>query len=127
MLWSKLFIPTLREKTGAEGFRVLLRAGYMRQVTPHGYSYLLLGRRSLEKIGELIREEMERLGAQQMLWTEPHDEAIAGIARGSLRSYKQLPQVWCQTAGAQHDAFSFDPDAGGLDIAYDQHQTAFMH
>ena len=51
MLWSKLFIPTLREiPTEAEviSHRLLLRAGYIRQLSAGIYSYLFLAQRALE-------------------------------------------------------------------------------
>src|SRR5437763_2444544 len=70
MLWSKLFIPTLRE-TPAEAevasHRLLLRAGYIRQLAAGIYSYLFLAQRALLKITAIVREEMNAIGAQEML------------------------------------------------------------
>ena len=70
MLWSKLFIPTLRE-TPAEAevpsHQLLLRAGYIRQVAAGIYSYLLLAQRSLLKIQQIVRSEMDAMGAQEFL------------------------------------------------------------
>ncbi len=68
MRWSKLFIPTLRDvPADAEvpSHRLLLRAGYIRQLGAGIYSYLPLARRSLLKIERIIREEMDRIGAQE--------------------------------------------------------------
>ena len=70
MLWSKLFIPTLRE-TPAEAevpsHQLLLRAGYIRQLSAGIYSYLFLAQRSLLKITSIVRQEMDGIGAQEML------------------------------------------------------------
>ena len=68
MLWSKLFIPTLREvpaEAEAPSHQLLLRAGYIRQLSAGIYSYLPLARRTLLKIEKIIREELGRIGAQE--------------------------------------------------------------
>ncbi len=68
MRWSQLFIPTLREDpSDAEvaSHRLLLRAGYIRQLTAGVYSYLFLGQRAALKIIGIIREEMDAMGAQE--------------------------------------------------------------
>ena len=65
MLWSKLFIPTLRENPAeaeVPSHQLLLRAGYIRQVGAGIYSYLLLGQRSINKIQAIVRQEMTLLG-----------------------------------------------------------------
>src|SRR5437763_14959973 len=70
MHWSKLFIPTLRENPAdAEviSHQLLLRAGYIRQLSAGIYSYLLLAQRSVLKIEEIVREEMNAIGGQEML------------------------------------------------------------
>lgn len=69
MYWSKLFIPTLREdpaEAEVASHRLMLRAGYVRQLAAGVYSYLLLAQRSLLKIQKIIREEMDAIGAQEM-------------------------------------------------------------
>src|SRR6266851_425457 len=70
MLWSKLFIPTLRE-TPAEAevisHQLLLRAGYVRQLAAGIYNYLFLAQRTLLKIQGIVREEMDGIGGQEML------------------------------------------------------------
>ncbi|MBK9171099.1 MAG: proline--tRNA ligase [Bryobacterales bacterium] len=181
MYWSKLFIPTLRE-TPAEAevvsHQLLLRAGYVRQLSAGLYSYLFLAQRSLLKIMRIIREEMDAIGAQEMLlpalqpaevWQESgrwdvmgdnmfrlkdrfqrdlclgmtHEEIMTDIARGELRSYKQLPQIWYQIQTKfrdeprpksgllrvreflMKDSYSFDLDAPGLDAAFDKHHDAY--
>jgi len=181
MLWSKLFIPTLRE-TPAEAevtsHQLLLRAGYIRQLSAGIYSYLLLAQRSLRKIEQIVREEMDAIGAQELflpalhpaeVWQESgrwdimgdnmfrlkdrfqrdlclgmtHEEIVTTLARGELRSYKQLPQIWYQIQTKfrdearpksgllrvrqflMKDSYSFDLDAAGLDAAYDKHYQAY--
>src|SRR5947209_20193981 len=69
MLWSKLFIPTLRENPAeaeVPSHQLLLRAGYIRQLSAGLYSYLFLAQRSLLKIQGVVREEMDAIGAQEM-------------------------------------------------------------
>src|ERR1700741_1673715 len=181
MLWSKLFIPTLRE-TPAEAevisHQLLLRAGYIRQLSAGIYNYLFLAQRSLRKIQAIVREEMEAIGAQEVLlpalqpaelWQESgrwdvmgdnmfrlkdrwgrdfclgmtHEEVMTAIARGELRSYKQLPQLWYQIQTKfrdeprpksgllrvrqfiMKDSYSFDLDTDGLDISYKKHYDAY--
>jgi len=68
--WSQLFIPTLREApTDAEvaSHKLLLRAGYIRQLGAGIYSYLFLGNRSINKIIAIVREEMDRIGQEFLL------------------------------------------------------------
>jgi len=181
MRWSSLFIPTLREvpaEAEVISHQLLLRAGYIRQLSAGIYSYLLLAQRSLLKIQQIVREEMNRIGGQEMLlpalhpaelWQESgrweimgenlfrlkdrfgrplclgmtHEEVMTSIARGELRSYKQLPQIWYQIQNKfrdeprpksgllrvrqflMKDSYSFDLDAPGLDISYQKHHDAY--
>lgn len=70
MKQSKLFVPTLRETPNdAEvlSHQLLLRAGYIRQISSGVYSYLPLANRVLEKIKTIIREEFEKIDAVEML------------------------------------------------------------
>ena len=46
---------------------------------------------------------------------------MVSIARGQLRSYKQLPQIWFTAT----DSCSFDKDAAGLEVAYEKHRSAY--
>jgi prolyl-tRNA synthetase len=65
--WSLLFIPTLREApSDAEvaSHKLLLRAGFIRQLGAGLYSYLFLGSRSINKIVAIIREEMDTIGQE---------------------------------------------------------------
>jgi prolyl-tRNA synthetase len=181
MLWSRLFIPTLRE-TPAEAevvsHQLLLRAGYIRQLSAGIYNYLYLAQRSLLKITSIIRQEMDAIGAQEFLlpalnpaevWQESgrwdvmgdnmfrlkdrfgrdlclgmtHEEIMTVIARGEVRSYKQLPQIWYQIQTKfrdeprpksgllrvrqfiMKDSYSFDLAPAGLDDSYEKHRLAY--
>ena len=70
--WSQLFIPTLREAPAdaeVASHKLLLRAGYVRQLGAGIYSYLFLGNRSVNKIVAIIRQEMDRIGQEMLLPT----------------------------------------------------------
>src|SRR5471032_611878 len=65
--WSKLFIPTLREApSDAEvaSHKLLLRAGYIRQLGAGIYNYLPLGQRSINKIIAIVRDEMDKIAQE---------------------------------------------------------------
>jgi len=70
MRWTQSFIPTLKE-TPAEAeivsHKLLLRAGLVRKLTGGLYTFLPLGLRVLQKIERIIREEMDRAGALEVL------------------------------------------------------------
>ncbi|WP_072660616.1 proline--tRNA ligase [Mariprofundus micogutta] len=70
MRYSKYFVPTLRDDPAdAEviSHKLLLRAGFIRRVTSGVYDYLPIGLRVLRKIEAVVREEMDRSGAQELL------------------------------------------------------------
>ena len=65
--WSTLFIPTLREAPAdaeVTSHKLLLRAGYVRQLGAGIYSQLFLGARAVNKIVTIIREEMDTIGQE---------------------------------------------------------------
>src|SRR5256714_6677208 len=70
MRWSQTLIPTLKE-TPAEAeiasHKLLLRAGLIRKLTGGLYTFLPLGLRVLRKIEGIVRQEMNRAGAQEVL------------------------------------------------------------
>jgi prolyl-tRNA synthetase len=73
--WSTMHIPTLREDpadAGAPSHRLLLRAGYIRQLFAGHYSLLPLAVRVRLKVIGIIREEMNRIGAQEILMPVLH-------------------------------------------------------
>ena len=75
MRWSQMHIPTLRDDpadAGAPSHRLLLRAGYIRQLMAGHYSLLPLGQRVRLKVIGIIREEMNRIGAQEILMPVMH-------------------------------------------------------
>jgi len=70
MRYSRYFVPTLRDDPAdAEviSHKLLLRAGFIRRVTSGVYDYLPIGLRMLRKIEAVVREEMDRAGAQELL------------------------------------------------------------
>ena len=70
MRLSQSFIPTMRQEPGeAEviSHRLMLRSGMIRKVAAGIYSYLPLGLRIIRKIEAIVREEMNRAGAQELL------------------------------------------------------------
>jgi len=65
--WSQLFIPTLREAPAdaeVASHKFLVRAGYIRQLAAGLYSFLFLGNRTLVRITQIVREEMDRIGQE---------------------------------------------------------------
>jgi len=65
--WSQLFIPTLREAPAdaeVASHKLLVRAGYIRQLGAGIYSFLFLGNRSTQKIMGIVREEMDKIGQE---------------------------------------------------------------
>src|SRR5271170_6213556 len=70
MKWTKTLIPTLREAPAdAEilSHKLLLRAGLIRKLAGGVYTFLPLGLRALRKVEQIIREEMDRAGAIEVL------------------------------------------------------------
>ena len=66
---SELFIPTLREDPGdaeAVSHRLLVRGGFIRQVSAGLWTFLPLGWRVHEQVAQIVREEMNAIGAQEM-------------------------------------------------------------
>jgi prolyl-tRNA synthetase len=70
MRWTQTFIPTLKETpSDAEilSHKLLLRAGLIRKLTGGLYTFLPMGLRSLHRIEQIVREEMDRAGALEVL------------------------------------------------------------
>jgi len=70
MRWTRTLIPTMKEtpaEAEAKSHVLMLRAGMIRRLGSGAYSYLPLGLRSLNKIAGIIREEMDRAGAIEVL------------------------------------------------------------
>ncbi|HDM90396.1 MAG TPA: proline--tRNA ligase [candidate division WOR-3 bacterium] len=182
MKWSKAFIPTLKEdpkEAESASHKLLLRGGFVRQHQSGVYIFLPLGWKIMLKIINIVREEMNRIGAQEMLlpsltaselWEESgrwesfgsdmfrlkdrkdkdmalaptHEEIMADIARNSIRSYRDLPQIWYQIQTKfrdeprprsgilrvrefiMKDSYSFDTSWEGLDESYEKHREAYI-
>src|SRR5437016_14333877 len=67
---SQLFLPTLREAPAdaeAASHKLLMRGGFIRQVSAGLWTFMPLGWRVHRRIEQIIREEMDAIGAQEML------------------------------------------------------------
>jgi prolyl-tRNA synthetase len=79
MRFSKLFSQTLREapsEAEVVSHRLLLRAGFMRQLATGIFSYLPLGKRSIAKIERMMRETIEEIGGQEVTMPVVHPADI---------------------------------------------------
>ncbi len=89
---STLFLRTLREDPAdaeVPSHRLLVRAGYVRRVAPGIYSWLPLGVRMLANVSRVVREEMDRIGAQEVLFPallprEPYEASGRWTEYGDL-------------------------------------------
>jgi prolyl-tRNA synthetase len=75
MRWTRTFIPTLREAPSdaeSPSHKLMVRAGLIRQLSAGSYSYLPLGFRALKKAEAIVREEMDRAGAVELLMPSLH-------------------------------------------------------
>ena len=71
MRYSKMLAPTLREvpaEAEIASHQLMLRAGMMRKVASGIYSYLPLGWKTIDKISDIVREEMNDAGAQELMF-----------------------------------------------------------
>ena len=79
MRWSQAHIPTLREPPAdaeAISHKLLVRAGYIRQLAAGSYTILPLGQKVRLKIENIIREEMNAIGGQEMVLPTLHPAEI---------------------------------------------------
>ncbi len=75
MRWTKSLIPTVKEnpkEAEIKSHRLMLRAGLIRKLASGTYSYLPLGLRALQKAAAIVREEMDRAGALELLMPAIH-------------------------------------------------------
>jgi prolyl-tRNA synthetase len=175
---SQLFVPTLREapaEAEAVSHKLLVRGGYIRQVAAGVWTFLPLGWRVHQKVVQIIREEMNAIGGQEMLmpvltpfelWQQSgrdeipeifrlqdragreyvlpmtHEETVTFHAR-EMSSYRQLPQILYHFSIKERDeprprggllrvrefimkdAYSFDRDEAGLEVAFRKHEGAY--
>jgi prolyl-tRNA synthetase len=181
MRYSKFGLTTLKEvpaEAELVSHQLMLRAGLIRRLASGLFTWMPIGLRVLRKIEAIVREEMDRAGALELLmpavhpaelWQESgrweqygplllrmtdraereycfgptHEEVMTDVARKELRSYKQLPINWYQIQTKfrdeirprfgvmrsrefiMKDAYSFDLDADGLEIAYQKMHAAY--
>lgn len=179
---SHLFSQTLREipsEADVTSHQLLVRAGFIRQLGAGIFTYLPLAYRTLTKIMNIMREEMNAIGGQEILmpvvhpadvWKETgryyqigsemgrfkdktdhdmvlamtHEEIVADLVRGVIRSYRQLPALvyhlqtkWRDDprprAGLIRvrefimlDSYSLDSNWEGLDAQYQAHYDAYF-
>jgi len=182
MRLSHLFSQTLREipvEAEVTSHQLLVRAGFIRQLGAGIFTYLPLAYRTLTKIMNIMREEINAIGGQEILmpvvhpadvWKETgryyqigsemgrfkdktdhdmvlamtHEEIVADLVRGVIRSYRQLPALvyhlqtkWRDDprprAGLIRvrefimlDSYSLDSDWEGLDTQYQAHYDAYF-
>ena len=181
MRYSQYLLPTAKE-TPADAevisHKLMLRAGMIRKVAAGVYSYMPFGLRAIRKVEEIIRDEMNRSGAIELLmpmanpadlWQESgrweqygkellrfkdrketdfcmgptHEEVITDIVRRELKSYRQTPinlyQIQTKFRDEirprfglmrgrefiMKDAYSFDIDDAGADVAYEKMYQAY--
>jgi prolyl-tRNA synthetase len=180
---TNLLIPTLREAPADADIishQLMIRAGLVRQIASGIYTWLPLGLRVLRKVESVIREEMDAIGAQELLmpgvqpgelWEESgrwmdygpellrlkdrhdrpfclgptHEEIITSLARGELKSYKQLPCAFYQIQTKfrdeirprfgimrareflMKDAYSFHIDTECLEKTYNEMYEAYCN
>ena len=183
MKMSNMIIATLREvpaEAEIESHKLMLRAGLMKKMAAGVYNYMPMGLKALKKVEDIIREEMDNAGAQELLcsavipselWKESgrwdaygqemfrvtdrnnrefclgptHEEVFTDIVRTTIKSYKQVPlnlyQIQTKYRDERRprfgvmrsrefimkDAYSFDTNQEGLDVAYDKMHDAYVN
>src|SRR3990172_1795736 len=113
---SQLFIPTLREAPAdaeAVSHKLLVRGGYIRQVAAGVWTFLPLGWRVHQKVVQIIREEMNAIGGQEMLMPVL---TPAELWETTGRNY---PEFFMK------DSYSFDRDEEGLARSFELHRQAY--
>lgn len=147
---STLFGSTLRQAPAVaegEAHALLLRAGYLRAAgAAGGVALLPLGWRTLRKLQRIVRDELERVGGQELSLpvTERPEEALAFHAAAEISSYRQLPALVYQVRTSFRDeprprrgllrrrqvraadSCSLDRDQAGLERQYQAHHEAYL-
>lgn len=178
---SKLLIATVKETPSDAvviSHQLMIRAGLIRRLSSGLYNWLPMGLRVLRKVEAIVREEMNKVDAQEVLmpvvqpaelWEESerwqqygpellritdrhnnsfclgptHEEVITDLARGELKSYKQLPATFYQIQTKfrdeirprfgvmrsrefiMKDAYSFHNDQASLQQTYEAMHGAY--
>lgn len=79
MRWSTLFTPTLRDAPGdaeAASHKLLVRGGFIRQLHAGHYTLLPLGFRVKQKVTEIVRQEMDAIGGQEVQMPTMHPASL---------------------------------------------------
>jgi len=79
MRWSHLHVPTLRDAPAdaeATSHKLLIQAGFIRQLHAGHYSLLPLGWRVFRKVENIVREEMDAIGAQEFRLPTMHPASL---------------------------------------------------
>jgi prolyl-tRNA synthetase len=115
MRWSQYFIPTLREDPAdAEvvSHKLLLRAGFVRQLGAGIYSYLPLAQRVASKVMQILREEMNAIGGQEFFLPALHPAEIweesgrwAAIGADMFR-FKDRKDAWMCLGMTHEEVFT---------------------
>lgn len=182
MRFSRMFSQTLREnpvESEVASHQLLVRAGFIKQLGAGIFTYLPLAQRTLKRIMQIMREEIDGIGGQEIsmpvvqpadIWKETgryyqigsemgrfkdksdhdmvlamtHEEVVADLVRGIVRSYRQMPALvyhlqtkWRDDprprAGlirvrefTMLDSYSLDADYEGLDKQYQAHYEAYF-
>lgn len=147
MRTSQMLFHTLRHspaEADSAGHALLLRGGYIRQVAAGLFSFTPLGLRVKQRIEQILREEMNLLGAQEVSLARPHEEAATHLVRDMVHSYRQLPVVIYQLQTkfryeprargglirvrefTMKDAYSFHANQEDLDEFYDRMHQAYQ-
>ena len=150
---SQLFVPTLRETPAdaeAVSHKLLVRGGFIRQLTAGVWVFLPLGWRVHQKVVDVIREEMDAIGAQEMLmplltpwelWEQTGRVHIPEIFRLQDRHGREiiLPLTHEETATwVAREISSYrqlpqllyhfsikERDEAGLDVSFQKHDDAY--
>ena len=182
MRLTRIFVQTLKE-TPAEAqiasHRLMLRAGLVRQTSAGIYAWLPLGLRVLRNIEQIVREEQDAAGAQEllmptiqpaelweksgryedygkemlriidrhdrrMLFGPTNEEMVTDLLQGSIKSYRELPQILYHIQWKfrdevrprfgvmrgreflMKDGYSFDLDYASAVITYRKMMLAYM-
>ena len=182
MRLSRSLVPTLKENPAEAqivSHRLMLRAGLVRQSAAGIYAWLPAGLRVLRRIEQVVREEQDAAGAQELLmptiqpadlWRESgryddygpemlrvrdrherdllygptNEEVLTDLARGSVKSYRELPQtlyhiqwkfrdevrprfgVMRGREFLMKDAYSIDLDHEGAVVSYRRMMLAYL-
>jgi len=182
MRTSRYTLSTLKEAPAdaeVASHQLLIRGGFIRKLASGLYNWMPIGTRVLHKVMAIVRDEMDRIGGQEVLmpviqpaelWEESgrwqkydegqllkfldrhqrefcfgptHEEVITDLARGELKSHKQLPATYYQIQTKfrdetrprfgllrarefmMKDAYSFHLDQSSLDATYQDMHGAY--